>query len=69
MVHILIHDEAKTEFMTPSVVFDRPHQDDQTSLQNTFNAITDDKTKFTFEFLDRSSGKKLFSTEKRKFVI
>jgi hypothetical protein len=43
MAHVLIYDDAKTEFMTPTAVFDRPPQDNQTSLQNTFNTTTDAK--------------------------
>lgn len=69
MAHLLIYDDAKAEFMTPTVVFDRPPQDNQTSLQNTLNTTTDATSRFVFQILDRSTGKQLFSTEKRKFVI
>jgi len=69
MAHVLIYDDAKAEFMTPTAVFDRPPQDNQTSLQNTLSTSTDDKSKFIFQIMDRSTGKQLFSTEKRKFVF
>lgn len=67
MAHMVVYDKAKTEFMTPKKVFDRPMKDPQTSLQDTFSPITKDK--FVFQIKDRSTGKELFSTEKRKFVM